>query len=139
MERVKVRLGFHNMEASEAEGWRGGTTILWRDHMGWEVSYFSKGITGITILDMNGGHWTLWACYCPVEKSKKSGFWETLTGLIKNSSKSWACIGDLNEVMDKKEKKRGRGVTDMSNFFLKNFMDELQGMDISFNGNILTW
>lgn len=87
MEVVKQRLGFNNMEVSEAEGWKGGTVILWIEHSGWEVFHHSKGITGIKILNTIGETWMLWACYCLAEKTQRSDFWKTLTVLIKKQIK----------------------------------------------------
>lgn len=126
------------MEIAKADGWKGGTLVLWRDQLDWDIIYTSKQITGISIPLTNGERWTLWTCYGLVEKAHRREFWENLTILIKNGTKAWACIGDLNEVMDHEEKRGGREMNMKSNGLLKEFMDEVQGMDISFNGNIFT-
>lgn len=57
---------------------------------------------------------------------------------MKNGSKSWACIGDFNKVMDQTEKIGGREVTTKNNFLLKNFLDEVHGLDIRFSGSTFT-
>lgn len=51
----------------------------------------------------------------------------------------WACIGDFNEVRDQSEKLGGRKVNSINNFFLNNFLDNVNGVDIGFSGNSFTW
>lgn len=93
----------------------------------------------MTISNGRSDNWTIWACYCPAERSQRSEFWEILVALIKNGSNSCACITYFNKVMDQNEKLGSREVSTRHNFLLKNFLEDAQGMDIGFNGNTFTW
>lgn len=48
-------------------------------------------------------------------------------------------MGDLNDIMNQSEKHGGRKVTQKSNFLLKKFLDQVEGMDIGYTGNTFTW
>lgn len=65
-------------------------------------------------------------------------FWETLSLAVRSDHKAWACIGDFNDLLSSDEKLGGRPVTDHSHFFLKNFLNDLSGLTIGFNGNMFT-
>lgn len=139
LERIKNRLGYDRMEIVEPEGWKGGTAFLWNENLGWDIFYKSKWIMGISINNVDGESWNLWACYCLAEREKRGEFWHSLCSLINNGSNKWACIGDFNEVCDQYEKMGGRVVNSTHNFFLKNFLDKVNKLDIGFNGNTFTW
>lgn len=83
MEKVRIRLGFKNMKVTEAEGWKRGTTVLWRDQTGWDVFHSSKWITRMIIPNANGEMWTLWACYYSAEKVKEENSGKLSPNLLK--------------------------------------------------------
>lgn len=64
---------------------------------------------------------------------------ELISVLIKEGSANWACIGDFNEVLTQTKKQGGCPVSANKNFWLRFFLDEVQGVDIGFTGNLFTW
>lgn len=139
LEKMKRKLGFDRMHVVEADGWKGGIALLWNGNAGWEIFYSSKWILGILVTSDKGEEWNLWACYCPAEKGKREDLWKTLSSLINNGDQNWACISYFNEVCAQSEKMGGREVNAKNNFFLQNFLDEVNGIDIGYSGNTFMW
>lgn len=76
-------------------------------------------------------------CYQKNNFSLREDFWKTLNSLIINGDQNWA--GDFKEVCDQFEKMGDREVNSKYNFFLHNFMEEVNGIDIGYSGNTFTW
>lgn len=75
----------------------------------------------------------------PAKRMKRGEFWDTLCSLINNGTKSWACMGDFNKVLEQSKKSGGREVTMKNSFFLRKYLDDMHGLDISLCGNTFTW
>lgn len=138
MEKIVYSLPFDNFEIVQADSTKGGLALLWRKDLNWKVTYKSQWIIGVTVTSQLGTQWSLWCCYCPAERSQRRAFWEDLALAVGNGLRAWACIGDFNDLLSQDEKFGGREFTNCSHFFLKNFMDDLGGIDLGYHGNTFT-
>lgn len=137
--RIAKSLPFDSYEIVEADNSKGGLVVLWKKDFNWKIVFKSQWIIGVTVTSQQGICWSLWCCYCPAERSLKRDFWNNFAEAVKNGLSTWACIGDFNDLLNEDEKFGGREVSNQTHFFLKNFMEDLGGLDLGYHENTFTW
>ncbi|XP_060674875.1 uncharacterized protein LOC132804484 [Ziziphus jujuba] len=82
--------------------------------------------------------WSLFACYGTSYIGGKKAFGENFGQVVASNKSPWLICGDRNEVVDVSEKQGGRGIW-KRRLFLKEFMENVGGIDLGFNGERYTW
>lgn len=66
-------------------------------------------------------------------------FWNNLADAVRSGLSFCVCIGNFNDLLIQNKKFGGREVSNRSHSFLKNFLEDLGGLDLGYHGNTYTW
>ena len=131
------RLKFDHYKFVDPRGLAGGLIMLWTSELDISINWTTDNLICGTVKS-EIGNWLLLACYGPVKYREKSVFWEELTDFLVRAKLPWLLFGDLNEIVDQSEKFGGRKVYG-KRLFLKQFLQEVGGVDLGFTGTRFTW
>lgn len=80
----------------------------------------------------------MWCCYGPPVPTLKPLFWDKLKAVIHHEGGEWAGIGDFNDVVSQEEKWGAKLLYLSTRSFLKEFIHDIQAIDLGFIGNSFT-
>lgn len=105
-EEIRVRLGFKNCFTVDSIGRSGGINVLWRKTGLCSIVNFSTNFISLDIMDGDLGAWCLTAFYeCPGRFMRRQS-WNMLRSLHATITTLWVCMGDFNDLLCQKDKKR---------------------------------
>ncbi|PON36398.1 Endonuclease/exonuclease/phosphatase [Trema orientale] len=105
MDSVRQRLGFFKGSFIPSTGLAGGLCLFW--HFGVQIEVLNATdsvIKARVIAEAGCFDWTLFYTYGSPYTSEKQTFWENISVRILNCNNPWVVIGDLNAVINQKEK-----------------------------------
>ncbi|KAF3440104.1 hypothetical protein FNV43_RR18382 [Rhamnella rubrinervis] len=141
-ERVKIvgrKLGYEKEVIVEAKGAAGGLVFFWRGDLNVHCLWDTDRVICLSVWNVDRSkECILIGCHgTPYYKEKKS-FWDKMGHLVNSMEKPWMLFGDLNEVLMESEKWGGRSIWSRQRF-LKDFLLQVQGIDLGFHGSKYTW
>uniref|UniRef100_A0A803PB82 Reverse transcriptase domain-containing protein n=1 Tax=Cannabis sativa TaxID=3483 RepID=A0A803PB82_CANSA len=139
MTNIINRLGFLNICCIPAVGLAGGMCIAWRRIQINVLETLDSGFK-INVLDMPGcASWVLFCIYGPPYGDLKQPYWDRMLSKVQGSPLPWALMGDLNLILEAKEKMGGRPFQVNEGNMLKEFMLGSGGIDLGYVGPPCTW
>ncbi|KAF4388847.1 hypothetical protein F8388_019026 [Cannabis sativa] len=130
--KVRRKLGFLNICCIPAVGLAGGMCIAWRRIQINVLETFDSGFK-VNVLDMPGcASWVLFCIYGPPYGDLKQSFWDRMLSKVQGSPLPWALMGDLNLILEAKEKMGGRPFQVNEGNMLKEFLLGSGGIDLGF-------
>lgn len=139
MEKIGKRLGMQNSYIVEATGKAGGLVLYWDKEINMEHCWNTERIICCKVEDSGRkARWNLLASYGPPYTNDKKTFWDLLEQRVTDSQLLWVVIGDLNEYVSTEEKWGGRNIW-KKKLYLKQFIDNVGGIDLGFVGKRFTW
>ncbi|KAF4379876.1 hypothetical protein G4B88_021009 [Cannabis sativa] len=137
--KVRRRLGFLNICCIPAVGLAGGMCIAWRRIQINVLETFDSGFK-VNVLDMPGcASWVLFCIYGPPYGDLKQSYWDRMLSKVQRSPLPWALMGDLNLILEAKEKMGGRPFQVNEGNMLKEFLLGSGGIDLGYVGPPCTW
>uniref|UniRef100_A0A803P438 CCHC-type domain-containing protein n=1 Tax=Cannabis sativa TaxID=3483 RepID=A0A803P438_CANSA len=132
-------LGFLNICCIPAVGLAGGMCIAWRRIQINVFETFDSGFK-VNVLDMPGcASWVLFCIYGLPYGDLKQSFWDRMLSKVHGSPLPWALMGDLNLILEAKEKMGGRPFQVNEGNMLKEFLLGSGGIDLGYVGPPCTW
>lgn len=139
MERIYHSLKFKYSVIMEAKGSAGGITLMWSEEINIQCIWKSSCLLHWIVIDKAGCKlWNMLACYGTPYHNEHRIFWDQLKERVFLIEGPWLLIGDFNEVVFDFEKFGGRPLW-RKNLFLKPFINNTRGVDLSFSGRRYTW
>ncbi|KAF4382159.1 hypothetical protein F8388_008645 [Cannabis sativa] len=137
--KVRRKLGFLNICCIPAVGLAGGMCIAWRRIQINVLETLDSGFK-INVLDMPGcASWVLFCIYGPPYGDLKQPYWDRMLSKVQGIPLPWALMGDLNLILEAKEKMGGRPFQVNEGNMLKEFMLGSGGIDLGYVGPPCTW
>ncbi|KAL3625104.1 hypothetical protein CASFOL_031772 [Castilleja foliolosa] len=116
----------------------GGLILAWKDNINLTILSTHSNFFHTSILDSNNS-WLFTPVYVPCNHIKKNLFWKDIGSLNKNPTLPWLLAGDLNDILDQKEKKGGLSFTSSSTHRLCQDLNDNGLIDLGFTGYPFTW
>ncbi|KAF4403601.1 hypothetical protein G4B88_002454 [Cannabis sativa] len=139
MVNVANRLGFLNVCCIPASGLAGGLCIAWRRIQVTVMETLNLGFK-VNVLSMIGCEsWILFCIYGPPYGALKQPFWDQMLEKVQECTLPWALMGDLNIILEAKEKIGGRPFQSNEGNILTEFLLNSGGIDVGFVGPPATW
>ena len=134
MERICKLLGYFNFEIVEAKGLAGGLAFMWKAELEMKCLWKTSRVICCSLKGTQEvEEWRMIGCYGTPYYREKELFWDALTDSLQMEQVPWLLFGDLNEVTSETEKFGGRSIW-KRRLFLKNFLQEVNGIDLGFSG-----
>lgn len=138
MEQIKDRFGFRNSIIVEPVGRAKGLALFSNEEIIVEFCWSLERIIHCPILNLRGLKiGDILACYGTPYLAENKLFWEILQDLVDTLKGPWMIIGDLNGIFLGNEK-IGRKDIWRTKLFLHEFMQNVGGIDLGFNGSRFT-
>lgn len=122
----------------KSEGAKGGLCLLWNDQKSVTINSFSQNHIESTI-EWCGKTWQFTGIYGYLETNKKELTWKLIKSLKRSPKMPWLLGGDINEVLNNKEKIGGP-------LRQRKFLDEFRSTlhdcelkDLKPKGDFFTW
>uniref|UniRef100_A0A803PRV9 Reverse transcriptase domain-containing protein n=1 Tax=Cannabis sativa TaxID=3483 RepID=A0A803PRV9_CANSA len=140
MTMVLNRLGFPNVAGIPSVGIGGGFCLAWRQLGLIEIKeVFATGFHAFVPANQGSVCWHLFCLYGTPYAEEKAEFWKWATELMSDCREPWVVLGDLNVILEGSEKVGGREFHSREGAFLRDFLDEIGGVDLGFHGVRCTW
>ncbi|KAL8104292.1 hypothetical protein AgCh_028495 [Apium graveolens] len=139
MEWVQMKLGYQGMFVVDCIGRSGGLAILWKESDQVEVLGYSQNHIDIKINMGNGSSWRLTGLYGESARALRFITWDLLRNLTRDSNLPWCVIGDINNVVDIRDK---TGCPQYPSWLIDGFNEALQDaglIDMELVGHQYTW
>ncbi|XP_019177735.1 PREDICTED: uncharacterized protein LOC109172940 [Ipomoea nil] len=138
MESVRVRLNYDNCLTVEATRRSGGLALLWNGGLDVEVVGYSNHYID-TVITQRGSRWRFTGFYgCPKWNQRYTS-WNTLRYLSSLNDLPWVLMGDLNDILDAREK---LGRVPHPQWLIRGFREAVRASglyDFPFEGYQFTW
>lgn len=110
LDKLKLKLGFHNCQAVSIEGKSGGIASLWKKQFKVDIQSYSKFLihAKVSVTDEDMEPWWLIGLYGQPDVSKRYESCSLLRSLKVPRDKGWLLIQDCNEILSNNEKKWGK-------------------------------
>ncbi|KAA3455040.1 reverse transcriptase [Gossypium australe] len=140
MEGVRRKYGFTNGIDVEAEGSRGGLSLVWKGDIDVTIRSYSKWhIDAIVGGETGQDDWRFAGFYGSPYLKDKNIAWDVLRRLSSENTHPWLVAGDFNEILFSFEKKGG-GLRDQGRMdAFRDILEDCQLMDIGYSGTWFTW
>ena len=139
MERLCRKLGYFEFVIVEPSGLAGGLTMMWKKELDIQCLWKSNRVICCSFKPAPTEEaWNFYGCYGTPYPREKEKFWKSLNHTIQEEYLPWVMFGDLNEVVAENEKLGGRSIW-KRRLCLKNFLQEVDGIDLGFVGRKFTW
>ncbi|KAK1378358.1 Endo/exonuclease/phosphatase domain-containing protein [Heracleum sosnowskyi] len=139
MEWVHLKLGYQGMFVVDPIGRSGGLALLWKESEQVELLGFSQNHIDVKINMENGTSWRLTGLYGEPNRALRSRTWDLLQNLSRDSNLPWCVIGDVNNVVDARDKVGG---SQYPSLLIDGFNEALQDaglIDMELVGHQFTW
>ena len=103
VEGLTSMLGFEGGFAVASSGRSGGLAVFWRHGLNFRVKNFSRYHIDAWVAEPGKEDWRLTCYYGEANRSLRQNTWNTMTRLRGESTLSWLCIGDFNEILRREE------------------------------------
>ncbi|KAM1294906.1 hypothetical protein ACFX1Q_015702 [Malus domestica] len=137
---VRRRLGFSKGFHVSPIGRAGGLSMWWDESVDVEVGFSSKYSIDARFKLVDSEGWTrvTWV-YGTSYRAEKEAFWGWMHTWFKPSNIPWLCGGDFNEILWDYEKSGGADLNYNRPWFLEEFLNSSELMDMEFKGPPFTW
>ncbi|KAH7840713.1 hypothetical protein Vadar_020566 [Vaccinium darrowii] len=121
-------------------GIAGGLAVLWKRDLNVRFICSNSFFIEIKIKDDDNDHvWRLINLYASSTDSVRKLQWEELIRYRQQSSKDWIILGDFNDVLWADEKQGGRNRAAWSLKAFRDFVTNLEAVDLGYSGYPFTW
>lgn len=140
MDSLKRRLGFWGAFIIPVVGLVGGLCVFWCFGVCLNVLDASGFIIELRFFHDNSiVDWIAYCVYGTPYENKKRSFQSNLTERILRCKKPWVLLGDLNCILSQSEKQGGRPFCLKDGKHLKDFLDDIGGLDLGAVGSLFSW
>ncbi|XP_074359807.1 uncharacterized protein LOC141699903 [Apium graveolens] len=139
MEWVQMKLGYPGMFVVYCVGRSGGVAILWQESDLVEVLGYSQNHIDVKINMENGSSWRLTGLHGESNRALRFRTWDLLRNHARDSNLPWCIIGDINNVVDTRDKTGG---PQYPSWLIDGFNEALQDaglIDMELVGHQYTW
>jgi len=137
---VCKKIAFDGVFCVEANGFKGGIWVLWREEeLHLRVLSSSDQYATLEVSMRDAGGWLLSAIYGSPIEQKRTELWSELDGFARQNSHPWLLIGDFNDTRSMDERRNcsehlSRRCSNFNNWI------EINGFfDLGFSGPPYTW
>ena len=140
MQDLRSSFGFWGGEAVSANGLAGGFCIWWRRGLVVDIWKLNKNMVWAVIRgSTRNKDWDLFGIYGPPYACDKNAFWDSLNSSISKMGRPWLLMGDLNVILDPRDKQGGSPVVWASGSILRKFLHHSGGLELRSRGSHFTW
>ena len=133
-------LGYTNSHVVPSVGRSGGLWVLWDDNFDISVMSSSHNLVHCAVSTRDSTPcWNLFCIYGPPSMALRRRFWRELTSKMDGLTDPWMCVGDMNSIVDAREKRGGNGFNKASTLDFNNWRQKCGAMDLGFHGQAFTW
>ncbi|KAL8090281.1 hypothetical protein AgCh_039666 [Apium graveolens] len=139
MEKIQRLLNYEGMVVVEAQGRSGGMALLWKEEDKVNLRSFSNNHIDIETTTLGRGSWRFTGFYGEPNRANRRKTWELLKNLARDANLSWCVMGDLNNIVDRREK---RGGDPYPQWLIEGFNEILTDsglIDMNIIGHQFTW
>lgn len=139
MEWIQFKLGYQGMFVVEPLGRSGGLTLLWKEKDEVELLGFSRNHIDVKVRMEQGSLWRLTGLYGEPNRALRRRTWDLLRNLARDSNLPWCVMGDINNVVDVRDKVGG---SQYPSWLIEGFNEAIQDaglIDMELVGYQYTW
>ena len=103
VEGLAGSLGFSGRFGVDSAGRSGGLCLFWKSNVDLEIKTFSKYHIDSVVKEPGKNPWRLSCFYGAANRSLRFRTWDTMKFLRGESTLTWLCIGDFNEILRPEE------------------------------------
>ena len=103
MEGLRTSLGFDFSFGVGSSGRSGGLCIFWKNSLDVAIKNFSEYHVDTWVTEAGKEQWRLTCFYGEATRNLRYKTWNTMKRLRGESTLSWMCIGDFNEILRPEE------------------------------------
>ncbi|KAK4605752.1 hypothetical protein RGQ29_000158 [Quercus rubra] len=138
-QEVWQKCGFSDGWEVPRVGFSGGFILAWLPRKGLQITYDSKNLIHINLLDNRGFLLSITFVYGHPDHAKRWEVWQQLRQLKQHAHPCWLCIGDFNQILSREEKLTFKNGNIVGADDFQQVLSDLQLCDLSASGQRFTW
>lgn len=140
VQTLVYQLRLTSFEFVPAHGLSGGLLLAWDDSINLQIVLSTCNIINCLVFQAEHSQpWQLSLVYGPAVPQQRPYFLDSLLDIGRSFQGDWALMSDFNMLLSSDDKLGGRHVAGPSRNLFRDFVDELELIDLGFIGPPFTW